>query len=235
MKQALILLLLVGCLFSCKHSKYNIEAIKLNDSAVAIQMHLGQPGYTKSLNDAIVLLDNAIEIDSNYFTAYLNKWNFQTQLKQYNSAITTGNKMIKLIPNDNVLKLLLGKSYERAGDTVTAKRYYGENLLSINKVLDTMNVNSKSYDNLTSDKIDVLILLRQFQNARDLSDKLYKKGTDPIFIYRYKELSNLTQARVKLLYGDTTNVVASVSTGKTDAELDKIIEIASKPSNAKNN
>ena len=63
----------------------NPEARLLNDSAIAIIKSSKNEDYQK----AILLLDQAIAIDSNYVRAYQNKLSFETKLEQYDKALIT--------------------------------------------------------------------------------------------------------------------------------------------------
>src|SRR4051794_18718285 len=91
-----LFLCLSGCAQTDTESKtkhiVNPKARQLNDSAMTLTRSLKDEDYQK----AIMLFDQAIEIDSNYTLAYWNKLSFQTQLKQYDKAIQTAKQLTTL-------------------------------------------------------------------------------------------------------------------------------------------
>jgi len=148
MKRLTILLLALCCL-SCKHSnrKINPVAIRLNKDA---QVLFEEPGWGQdhqNLQDAIVLLNKAIQKDSSYSEPYFNKFIFQNALKQYSNAIITGKQFLKLRPDQANMKLMVGEDYEKTGDTISSVKYYKDALTAYNKTLDTVR---SSFINFTS-------------------------------------------------------------------------------------
>lgn len=198
-----MLLLLAGCLFSCKHSKYNREAIELNDSAVAIQMKQGLSYEKQSLNDAIALYDKAITIDSTYFLAYFNKFLLQTQIQHYNEAIETGKKAIKMRPNDGTLKMLLGETYERMGDTITSKKLYNNALLDFDDELKKDSVDSKLYKNAQYNKACDLIILHEKEKADGILKELIDKENS-LSGNKWMYLEAIGKSREEIIYGATS-------------------------------
>jgi tetratricopeptide (TPR) repeat protein len=135
-----ILILLLFGLFACgqtggKHT-INPYAIKLNDSAARMTFQMTDSGYQK----AILLLDQATAIDSNYFLAYYNKLIFQSQLGQYDKALATSKNLIRIRPGAPDLHLTSGALYEKIGDTVSAKYNFEEALSLYNSIWVTMCV-----------------------------------------------------------------------------------------------
>jgi tetratricopeptide (TPR) repeat protein len=192
MKYKLIILLSTVVLFSCKHSKYDPEAIKLNNKAVAIKMNY-LPGTKPGLDDAIILLDSATKIDSNYVIAYWNKFIFQNKLKRYNDALLTGKRIIKLRPKIVTYRVIEGVVYEKTGDKLTAEKYYNQGLLIYNKLLDTMNSNNKMYKQLEFEKASDLIFLHQEQKGLSIIKDLYDKETDSRLKIMYRQFMNISR------------------------------------------
>ncbi|MDO3624723.1 hypothetical protein [Mucilaginibacter sp. BT774] len=52
------------------------------------------------------LLDQALKIDSNYITAYINKFSYQGQWKKHTDAIVTGEILLSFFPNQPEVKLV---------------------------------------------------------------------------------------------------------------------------------
>src|ERR1700722_15276543 len=145
----LFTLLFLPALFSCKPApskvKINPEAIKLNNRAITLVYQAGGGESNQILDSAIMLLNKAIQIDSNYARTYYNKFTYQNELKQYDKAILTGKRIIVLRPLEPNIKLMLGEDYEKLGDTPRSTSSYQAALDCCNKILDTMKPNNKTY------------------------------------------------------------------------------------------
>src|SRR5436309_2510270 len=96
----------------------NPKAKQLVDSAVQIAM------YKNNYRGAIVLLDEAIKLDSDYYNAYSNKLTYQFALKQYNEALPTAKKLNMLRPEDPANYITVGLLYEKLHDTISSKKYF---------------------------------------------------------------------------------------------------------------
>jgi tetratricopeptide (TPR) repeat protein len=225
--QVIVLLGIVG-LVSCKHSSSHREAIRLNDSAVGIAMQ--DFDQKQALRNAIALLNKATELDSNYLTGYSNKFIYQNQLGRYKDAIIAGEKIKKLAVIDGQMKVELGQTYERAGDTIMAKRYYSEGLNYFNKKLDTMKISNPSFNDLTHDKAMDLILLNNKKEALNLLKMLSSKVVDPLFRDIYLQEMNIVGTRNKLIKGNAIDTTLLNNYSKSDSATSKRIEMASRPS-----
>src|SRR5690242_4180186 len=85
-------IILFTCLLafnSCRATDPDKRAIELNNLAA----QLFQEGKTDS---ALILLERAIQIDSNYFIAYSNKCNFLWQLNRNEEALRTAKQATQL-------------------------------------------------------------------------------------------------------------------------------------------
>lgn len=150
----MILGLIIAGLHSCTNgqpgnSKKHIEdskARQLNDSAIKL---IGKGG---SYEQAILLLNKATEIDSDYFTAYWNKIAYQNKLKKYSSALKTATELNRLRPNMPEYYVTVGMLAEKTGDTISCNKYYKDGLAHFNNILDTMNEKSKNYGTFMMDK-----------------------------------------------------------------------------------
>ncbi|WP_147202350.1 hypothetical protein [Segetibacter aerophilus] len=131
-----------------------------------------------SSRKAISLLDKATTVDSNYFLGHYNKLIFYNQLKQYDKAIFTVNKLLQLRPSAHDLYLTGGILYERVSDTVASSVYFKKSLEICNRVLDTMNTENRDYEMLLGNKATNLIMLEDQKSANLLLKKFYDNQTD---------------------------------------------------------
>ncbi len=170
--------LLVG-LGSCKQRstviKVDPKAVELNNTAMKLVNFLNNPDSSKK---AILLLDEATKIDTNYFLGYYNKLMFYSQLKQYDKAIITINKLIQIRPYAHDLYLTGGILYEGIGDTVSSKQYFTKSLIICSNVLDTMSIKNRDYEMLVTNKATNLIMLGDQEKANQLLKKLYEGQSD---------------------------------------------------------
>ncbi|WP_073402499.1 tetratricopeptide repeat protein [Mucilaginibacter sp. OK098] len=198
-RKILSALIIIICFCSCAKPKRKINplSIKLNDSAMQLVMHFGTDD--KSVVNGINLLDKAIRIDSNYVTAYWNKFSFQNQLKQYNEALETVKHLLKLRPNDALIIALTGLAYEKTGDTISAAKCYKNALSNYDKILDTMNLKNKSYCGLATGKAMILKLLNKNEQSDAYLKGLLQTETDPVNKQLYEE--SLRDSRNDVLYG----------------------------------
>jgi tetratricopeptide (TPR) repeat protein len=166
-------------LYSCgqKSAKYKVDsvAVELNNKAMTLVTFIDNADSSKK---AISLLDKATTIDSNYFLGHCNKLMFFNQLKQFDKAVLTVNKLIRLRPFAHDLYLTGGILYERIGDTVSSKTYFTKSLTICSTVLDTMSVTNSDYEMLMGNKATNLIMLDNQQKANEILRKLYDKQTD---------------------------------------------------------
>lgn len=131
-----------------------------------------------SSQKAISLLDKATAIDTNYFLGHYNKLMFFNQLKEYDKAILTINKLIQLRPSAHDLYLAGGILYERIGDTLSSKAYFTKSLTICANVLDTISFTNRDYEMLVGNKAINLIMLGDKENANEILKKLYDRQSD---------------------------------------------------------
>lgn len=127
-----------------------------------------------SAQKGISLLDRATSLDSNYFLGYYNKLIFYNQLREYDNAILTVDKLIRLKPNAHDLYLTGGLLREKTGDSTGAKAFFEKSLSLCNRVLDTMNQNNPDYEMFIGNKAMNLIML----NERSRGDQVLKHAYD---------------------------------------------------------
>jgi len=165
---------LLIALYSCgqKSTKYkpNPAAIQLNNQAMTLVTHIDNPDSSRK---AISLLNKATTIDSNYVLGYSNKLMFYCQLKQFDKAILTINKIISLRPNNHYTYLIGGLLYEKVGDTVFSKTYFTKSLTLCNAILDTMNIKNRDYVFMTINQAINLKMLNDSTKANKILKDLY--------------------------------------------------------------
>lgn len=166
-------------LYACgqKPAKHKVDpaAVQLNNQAMTLVPYIDN---ADSSNKAISLLDNATEIDSSYFLGYSNKLMFYYQLKQFDKALLTNNKLIQLRPNAHDLYLRSGMLYTQLGDTTNAKTYFTKGLTICNSVLDTMTNTNRDYVMLTTNQAIALVMLGDTAKANKILKALYDNQPD---------------------------------------------------------
>ena len=116
-------LLFSACGTKAQENNYNKKAKQLNDSAIA----MGLLGDTAKVMAAIQLLNEATNIQPDYYLAYWNKLAFQCQLGLMDDVFTTLKIMEQISPENPDLKTRLGVFYERyKKDAIQAQVKYNE-------------------------------------------------------------------------------------------------------------
>ena len=190
MKHFIVFLLIF--IISCgkqnnKSNKIDSTARLLNDSAVSlannIPLSLDQPNKFKNENllKAILLLDQATEIDSNYLIAYSNKLSYQCELGQYERAVETAKHIIKIRPHFADIYGTIGMLYYKMNDSISSNKYFSNALIQYDYFLDTMNINNINYFTLRMNKAVTLKFLGQNALGNNMLDELNNKQTDSTF------------------------------------------------------
>ena len=138
------------------------KAGKLNDSALSIMEH------SQDYNKAIALLNQAIDIDSNFYLAYWNKTNFQLELNQFDSALATAKNLDRIKPESPEYFFFTGIIYYKMGDTIFSQKYFQELENCYEKILDTMNTSNKQYRNMLMTKALNLKIIGQQQKGNEI-------------------------------------------------------------------
>lgn len=202
MKRSLILLIII-CFFSCKSAhRYNPEAIKLNDSAAAMQMEKFQVSLIKygsvdSIKKVqIGLLNKATSIDTDYFTGYWNRLALQNSLKLYKEAAITCKQLIRLRPNDAFISFFVAEVYDETGDTISARKCYVNSLAMSNMQLYGEDTNNKRFKSAEFNKAKALVMLGEQKKANNLLLELYNNETEPFLKSLYKDYMNKSKADI---------------------------------------
>jgi tetratricopeptide (TPR) repeat protein len=174
MSYKLLIAFFVFGLSFCKQnsSKHTVDsdAIALNKQAMSLVPFISN---ADSSQKAISLLDKATAIDTNYFLGYSNKLMFYYELRQFDKALSTNNKLIQLRPTAHDLYLRSGMLYLKISDTTKAKLNFKKGLAICNSVLDTMTKTNRDYVMLTTNQAIALIMLGDTANANKILKVLY--------------------------------------------------------------
>lgn len=185
--------------------KINPKAKQLNDSAV--QFVINNNDY----ENALVLLDEAIKIDTSYITAYSNKLSFQVILKKYKEAIETGNRLILLKPNRVEFIFSQGLLYELTADTSMANEYYQRSLKINNAILDTITKFNVRRDNILLNKAMILSFLNRQQEASVIYNELLVNAKDSVFKEYISSMMNKSKKQLlKDFFEGTVSEVSAI-------------------------
>src|SRR5262245_4316237 len=105
MRLQLFILLYCSLVYSCQTAGPDKRAIELNERAVKLFQE-------RKTDSALILLDKAIQIDSNHFYAYGNKCGYLWQLNRNEEALETARQFKN--PSGGTYSWL-GLAYEHAG------------------------------------------------------------------------------------------------------------------------
>jgi tetratricopeptide (TPR) repeat protein len=170
-----LLIILYACGQNQVKNKVDRTAIELNNKAMTLVAFIDNVDSSKK---AILLLDQATAIDSNYFLGHYNKLMFFNQLKQIDKAIFTVNKLIQLRPSAQDLYLTAGILYEQIGDTLSSKAFFAKSLAICSSILDTISATNKDFEIVLGNKATNLIMLDSQNKATEILKMLYDKQTD---------------------------------------------------------
>lgn len=190
---AFLLIAPCSCRSQIKKHKVDSAATALNDSAMALIVHNTADSYRK----AVILLDSATTIDSNFFLGYWNKVSCLTELKEFKKAIVSVKSMIRIRPKAPDLYESCGSLYDLTGDSNSADGYFKKFLTLYDAVLDTMSIKNRDYDMLYFNKAIALIMAGDQAKGNMLLKVLYDRETDS----DYKEMigSTMNKSRRELI------------------------------------
>lgn len=97
--------------------------------------------------EAIVLLNKAIEKDKNYLGAYINLGADKSALEDFIGAIESYNKVLEIDSKNTLALFNIGNNHKRLNDFETAVSYY-------NKALDTKGGQTFYIDMIPNDFVD---------------------------------------------------------------------------------
>ena len=166
------------------YSQHNLneEAIELNNQAVKLH----QEGAIQSIpdnftNDAILLLDKAIEIDSAYSLAYYNKCNFLWELNKNQEALTTAKRFAKLHKDEGYY--YLGLAYEYVDLLDSAKDCY-KYILETSKSFSTDTLDYKIRQGLAT----LITIVEGKEKGFNEIQKIIEENIDELSEFEFRAL-----------------------------------------------
>lgn len=91
----------------------------------------------KKIDNCIILINNAIKIDSTYFKAYYSKIKLLAWKKDIKGLLKNNEKMIELRPNQPIWKIQRGLFFEIDGNKIEAEKFYSNGILEYENLLKT--------------------------------------------------------------------------------------------------
>jgi tetratricopeptide (TPR) repeat protein len=183
MHLVLIFLLLTSISFG--QNKTSI-AMKYNDSATAITNNY------KDFGRGIYYVNKAIETDSNYHPSYENKLRFLLELKRFDEAGQTINKLISL-SDDNALYISMsGLILEEKGDSLSAVLKYKEAENKYKTKQDSTPTSNWKYEYIVINRAMNLLFMREDLLAKQICTEYYekiKKSQSPEWLNRITGLT----------------------------------------------
>jgi tetratricopeptide (TPR) repeat protein len=157
MKLLCITLLAIACSLTgiaqtIKHKPYP-KSKRIHDEAISL--YLNYPTNKDSIKSVIAQLDKAIKLDSDYFSAWSNKLNFECQLKKYKNAVVTAQYMTKIFPWENDVLLSLGVLQYKTKQKEAAKATFTKLLQTYNALPEGGQISN----NVKADQLNKGIVL----------------------------------------------------------------------------
>ena len=152
-----------------QHSELTSSEITVNYKAMLLMSYKNADSARK----AIVMLDKAIIIDSNFSGGYETEILLLQQLKEYNKAIKLSNYLIRRAPQKPEVYFRSGVLYEMSGDTISSRTYFEKSLVICNIISDTISARSNPPISINILKIQNLIFLNETLKANELAQALY--------------------------------------------------------------
>ncbi len=167
----IILLISVLISFSCDSQNeqgYDKKAIALNNYAT--ELMLNKP------DSALLLLNEATEIDPDYYLAHNNKINLFITKGEIDKAIRSAEKSVELKPNIAEAVIMLGMLYDYNGNTDKAKEQYSKALDIFKKRLETSDKNK--FENRLNRAYALLLLGEKKEGKTEIQKLLQENPND---------------------------------------------------------
>ena len=202
----LLFFLLVVSLYACgqqatvKRHIPNPQAKKLADSAWRL---MADPHQSEV---AISLLNQSIQLDSDYTQPYLLKLSFLWQKKQYDSCLEITGRLIRLHPKVDEFYGQTGMLYYLKGDSTTSKKFFTKAVSICNGKLDAMTTQNDQYNFLLLNKGVYLLFSDKPEEANEIFEKVPAKLTNPLFRKHFASFANKSkQELIQLLEKQSQN------------------------------
>ena len=183
MKRHLIFILTLFLAFSCRErkEKFNQEAIELNNRAVKFMANV-------EYDSALILLDKATKLDSNYYLAYANKVTTYLEIRNFNKALEELEKELKIKPKLAEGWSLAGILYYEKGDTIKALNCFEKSI----ELFEVRIANPDNKKYLTENRLNravSLILIGRENEGRDELNKLKEENLKNLAIDEFQKMS----------------------------------------------
>ena len=175
---------------SCKQQESYSQAKQLTDSASKVFQNTHNP------LKALSLLNQAVEIDSNYVPALTSKLNFEMVSNMPDKALVTAMRLIKIKPEVSEYYTALGFIYEQKNDTISSKKIFLDAVARCDKKLDGMSKLNKDYDWILLGKASNLLFAGDERRANDILKELYDRSQDETFKGVIKSFMNKSKQQI---------------------------------------
>ena len=178
MKQLIILITCSISFIECSAQAVHIpdpKAQQINDKAVSTYLR-----YNKnhdSVLSSIHMLNSALAIDSNYFRAWTNKLGFECQVAQYDDALVTAKKIVRIFPSETGVLFFSGLLEFKTGHNDDATATFSKLVTIYDAVPDT-NSNPDHLKTALLNKAIALKLLDKADESKDILVTLSMKERD---------------------------------------------------------
>jgi tetratricopeptide (TPR) repeat protein len=180
-------------LMACSNSNQQKLSVKaINDSVITLTNHYQD---TSKFKQAIALLDDAIQLDSNYYDSYSKKLFFETAFGDFGSASKTSTQLIKFKPDSADLYFQRGIFKELINDSNSSKPDFSKAVLLYKLTLDTMNKRNPYWFADWKNLAVCLIMTGQEQIIRDF----VKQNCRTAFDSSIYDIELLTKSKQELL------------------------------------
>ena len=160
------------CSFSCNSQNkqsYDKKAIALNNRASELM-------NTKP-DSALILLNQATEIDPDYYLAHNNKINLFISKGEFDKAIESAEKGVKAKPDLAEAITMLGMLYDYKEQPDKAKEQYAKALEIYNRRLE--NSDKDVFANKLNRAHTLLLLEKQEEGQKEIERLLQENPNDP--------------------------------------------------------
>ena len=166
----LFLIFIFSQLASCQY-KPDLKAVELVKKANEIGMKSIYKDTIKA-NEALELINQAIQIDDKYFSAYYAKSTFLAVKKDINGLLLNNQKMIELRPNQPMWKIQRGFFLEIKGNKIKAQESYE---LALDQYIEMLKQKEMNQDfNFRIEYISALEANEKLNQGEVEMDKLQK-------------------------------------------------------------
>lgn len=166
-------------------------AKSLNDSIVRMTKDYKD---TTKYGQVMLLIQEAIKIDSNYFKSYANKLYFEEISGRFDSASETLKKMTRLKPDSAELYLKIGLYKDITGDSIGAQEYYKRSLPRYSILIDTLKRENPERHSIFNMMYINMILMG---HEKLLHDIITEGGTiNPDSIYMFTPVLKRTRSEI---------------------------------------